>query len=163
MVPTAEPDVRFSRAVAALDRADFRAARSDLEWLVSRCEAGRRGRTALLLFASAELDPRNPEASPRIRRGAGRPYLQLPWVEDAEVPVASTLYLLARDRVGSGRAQASRQDLDTVAADSTPADSAAVQIPDTLTADSAAAPRGDSATVPPGPTLPPLGGPLRSL
>lgn len=108
--PAREPDVRYERALEALDQADYAAARSELAWLVSRCEAGRRGRSALLLLASAELDVRNPEGSPAEAARLAGAYLRLPWVDEEEVPIARTLYLLAIDRSLPGMVTAAAAD-----------------------------------------------------
>jgi len=124
-----EPQQRYSSAVAALNRTDFADARPDLEWLVSRCEAGRRGRTALLLFASAELDARNPRRSPAEAARLAGAYLRLPWADPEELPLARTLYLMAVDLEPPAEAAASVAGPvpDTVTLDSLATDSSAVR------------------------------------
>lgn len=94
---SSEAEARYARAVAAVDRADFSAAKPDLEWLVGRCRAGEEGRRALLLMASAELDVRNPGGSAAEAARLARAYLELPWGDETEVPIARSLYLLALD------------------------------------------------------------------
>jgi len=118
-IPISEPERRFASALAALDRSDFAGARPDLEWLVRRCEAGAHGRTALLLFASAELDPHNRRRSPTEAARLASAYLRLPWATPEEVPLARTLYLMAVDL------ESPAEGADTLV-DSLPADSSAI-------------------------------------
>lgn len=97
-----QPNARFSRAVSALDHAEFAVARPDLEWLVGHCEAGAAGRSALLLLASADLDLANRDGSPAEAALLARAYLLLPdgdrsTEENGELPLARSLYLLASD------------------------------------------------------------------
>jgi hypothetical protein len=99
--PVSEPETRYTRAVLALDRRDYQAAREDLAWLVGRCEAGPSGRRALLLLASAELDVRNASGSAGEAARLAKAYLDLSPPEDPEAPIARTLYLLAMDLVGA--------------------------------------------------------------
>ncbi|HKJ03155.1 MAG TPA: hypothetical protein VJ997_11890 [Longimicrobiales bacterium] len=101
MFPASEPDTRYTRAVLALDRRDYPAAREDLAWLVGRCEAGPTGRRALLLFASAELDVRNASGSAGEAARLARAYLGVSSPDDPDAPIARTLYLLAMDLVGA--------------------------------------------------------------
>lgn len=115
VVPRSEPDTRFGTAVAALDRSDFAAATADLSWLVSRCEAGSRGRTALLLFASSELDLRNPHGSPAAAARLAAAYIRLPWIDEREVSIARTLYLMALDRGGAADSAAAEASLPPLA------------------------------------------------
>ena len=91
----------YDRAVSALDRGDYPAARRELAWLVGRCESGATGRRALLLFASAELDARNAAGSADEGARLARAYLEVSPPEDPYAPVARTLYLLALDLVGA--------------------------------------------------------------
>lgn len=91
----------LAAGVEALKTGEYPEASTRLHGLAARCEAGRRGETAVLLLATASLDPRNPEASPdEAARLAGR-FLGLPRVDPADAAVAETLLLLALDR-GAG-------------------------------------------------------------
>ncbi len=126
LTPKSESDRRFETALSALDQSDFAAARTDLEWLVSRCEAGAKGRSALLLLASAELDPLNPRGSPAEAARLAGAYLNLPRTAPSEVPLARTLYLLAVDREPPSERRGGMGDLH---AESAGVDSAAAEGP----------------------------------
>jgi hypothetical protein len=93
-----DPDYRARRAFDALHLDAFPVARNDLQWLASRCDAGERGRRALLLLAAAELDPQNRHGSPHRAARAAANYLLLPDAEGEHVPLARALYRLAIDR-----------------------------------------------------------------
>jgi hypothetical protein len=114
-----QAQARFSKAVRALDRAEFGAARPDLEWLVSHCDAGWAGRSALLLLASADLDLANADRSPAEAARLARTYLLLPddsrgQEADGELPLARSLYLLALDvNDGHGAVAGSRSSVAT--------------------------------------------------
>jgi hypothetical protein len=97
-----EAAARAQRAAEALEREDFPAARDDLSWLVSRCDAGRYRRNALLLFAAVELDPMNPAASAHTAARMAGAYLLLPDADQDQLPVARALYRLATDLAGLG-------------------------------------------------------------
>lgn len=93
-----DPDYRARRAFDALHLDAFPVARNDLQWLAARCEAGERGRRALLLLAAAELDPQNRLGSPHRAARAAASYLLLPDADGEHVPLARALYRLAIDR-----------------------------------------------------------------
>jgi hypothetical protein len=92
-----DPEYRARRAFDALHLDAFPVARNDLQWLAARCEAGARGRRALLLLAAAELDPENRHGSPHRAARAAASYLLLPDADGEHVPLARALYRLAID------------------------------------------------------------------
>ncbi len=93
---------RARRAAAALERDDFTAARVDLSWLASQCQAGESRRRALLLLAAADLDPASPMFSPREAARASAAYIVSPGADEDRLPVARSLYRLAVDLGGDG-------------------------------------------------------------
>lgn len=95
--PERGPGERLMDAAAALDAGDFRTAYPELAWIYSRCPASRVGRDALLLMAASELDPRNDARRPDVGAALAAEYLVLPSAPVEMVPVAETLYLLARE------------------------------------------------------------------
>lgn len=64
--PEAEAVGRLAAGAAALDQANFSAARTDLGWVYTRCPATDDGRAALLLLATAHLDIRNQNRNPGL-------------------------------------------------------------------------------------------------
>lgn len=96
-----DPTVHARRAVEALERDAFAAARYELYWLAARCEAGEEGRRALLLLAAIELDPNNPYGSPHTAASAAARYLLLPDAELDQLPFARSLYRIAVDLGGA--------------------------------------------------------------
>ena len=91
----------LSDGLRALREGDYAAASSTFRWLASRCEAGPQGRQAVLLLASANLDPRNPGASPDEGARLAAAFLGMPGADAGERAVAETLYLLALE-LGAG-------------------------------------------------------------
>lgn len=77
---------------------DFKAATLELKSLAARCENGERGREAVLLWTTLELDVRNPRGSAQTAAKLAARYLQLPDAEPAGISAAESLYLLALDR-----------------------------------------------------------------
>ena len=94
----ADLGTREQRVLAALAKEDFEAARSDLLWIASRCEAGARRTQALLVLAAAELDPTNRMGSPRAAAVAAAADLQSADASADQLPVARALFRLAADR-----------------------------------------------------------------
>ena len=86
----------LTRGIEALAAGDYAEAGTRLRDVASQCEAGAPGRRAVLLLATAALDPRNPDASPRDGARLAAYYLDLPGAEAGDRLVAETLYLLAR-------------------------------------------------------------------
>lgn len=80
----------------ALAEGDYGEAMARLHEVASRCESGDRGRRAVLLLATAALDPRNPVASADDGARLAVHFLGLPGSGSVERTVAETLYLLAR-------------------------------------------------------------------
>lgn len=97
-----EPAQRARSAAAALERDDFTAARVDLSWLASQCQAGEHRRRALLLLAAADLDPASPMFSPREAARASAAYIVSPGADEDRLPVARSLFRLAVDLGGDG-------------------------------------------------------------
>ena len=71
---------------------------ADLRELAAMCEAGAAGRRAVLLLATAALDPRNPDADADRAARLAAVFLGLPRARGDERALAETLYLLALDR-----------------------------------------------------------------
>ena len=65
--------------------------------LASTCEAGEEGREAILLLATAELDPRNPARFPPGAAYLAARYLQVPSLGVTARAAAESVYLLALD------------------------------------------------------------------
>ena len=95
---TVDLPTREERALAALTREDFAAARSDLLWIASRCDAGEIRTRALLLLAAGDLDPTNPAGSARAAAVAAAAYLLSDEASPDRLPVARALFRLAADR-----------------------------------------------------------------
>jgi hypothetical protein len=94
--PDREPErARFHLAVSTAERGDFQGASRQLKALASRCESGAWGREAVLVLASLELSPGNPEGSPDGAATLLGRYLQSPTALAGSVALAETLYLLA--------------------------------------------------------------------
>lgn len=87
-----------SGLAAPLAAGDFKAATLELQRRAARCESGERGREAVLLWATLELDLRNPHGSPQTAARLAARYLQLLDAEPAGISTAESLYLLALDR-----------------------------------------------------------------
>lgn len=83
----------------------FEEATVDLKELASRCENGSRGREAVLVWATVELDPRNDRGSAETAARLAARYLQFPGLEPTQVSAGEALYLLALDR-GAPRVRA---------------------------------------------------------
>jgi hypothetical protein len=81
--------------IQALETGEYQEATGRLGWLASRCESGVLGRRALLLLATAALDPRNPDASPDRGAWLAAHVLGLPGAEPEDRLVAEALYLLS--------------------------------------------------------------------
>lgn len=94
----ADLGTREHRALTALAQEDFAAARGDLLWIASRCEAGEPRMRALLLLAAADLDPTNSGGSPRAAAVASAAYLLSDDASPDRLPVARALFRLAADR-----------------------------------------------------------------
>lgn len=90
--------------IRALETGEYETAADRLGWLASRCESGVIGRRALLLLATASLDPRNPDASPDRGASLTAHALALPGTEPEDRVVAEALYLLALELGGRVRA-----------------------------------------------------------
>lgn len=95
-VSSGGPDV-----AGPLSGGDFEAATTDLRKQAARCESGERGREAVLVWATLELDMRNPAGSPDTAARLTAAYLQLPDATPAGISAAEALYLLALDRGAS--------------------------------------------------------------
>lgn len=95
--PEVTPRERLIEAAAALDRGDFRTAYADLSWVYTHCPASRVGRDALLLMATAELDPRNEARRPDVAASLAAEYLALPAAPVEVRPAATSIYLVARE------------------------------------------------------------------
>lgn len=80
---------------------DFQAATAELRKQAAHCRNGERGREAVLLRATLELDLRNPAGSPDTAARLAARYLQLPDATPAGISAAESLYLLALDRGAS--------------------------------------------------------------
>ena len=94
----ADLGTREDRVLAALAQEDFVAARRDLLWIASRCQAGARRTQALLLLSAVELDPTNRMGSPRAAAVAAAAYLQSADASPDQLPLARALFRLAADR-----------------------------------------------------------------
>lgn len=94
--PQVPEDHGLTRGIEALVAGDYAEAGTRLREVASRCEAGAPGRRAVLLLATAALDPRNPDASPDDGARIAAYYLDLPGAEAGDRTVAETLYLMAR-------------------------------------------------------------------
>lgn len=92
----APADGGLTPGARALADGDYAAAMAQLREVASRCESGDRGRRAVLLLASAALDPRNPDASAADGARLAVHFLRLPETAPEERRVAETFYLLAR-------------------------------------------------------------------
>lgn len=86
--------------IQALESGDYEAAAGRLGWLASRCESGVLGRRALLLLATAAMDPRNPDAAPDRGARLAAHALWLPGGDPGDRVVAEALYLLALELGG---------------------------------------------------------------
>lgn len=86
--------------IRALEAGEYEAAAGRLGWLASRCESGLLGRRALLLLATAALDPRNPDASPDRAARLTAHVLGLPGADPEDRVVAEALYLLSLELGG---------------------------------------------------------------
>lgn len=113
---TSASAARARAAEDALQQDDFVAARDDLAWLASRCEAGTHRRRALLLLAATDLDPANPMFSPRESARASAAFIVTPEVDGHELPVARALYRLATELGGLAYIEASEEDATAMAA-----------------------------------------------
>lgn len=88
------PD-NLADGIRALETGDYEEASRRFRWLAARCESGADGRRAVLLLATAALDPRNPEGSPDEGARLTAHALRLPGVDPGQRVVAETLFLLA--------------------------------------------------------------------
>lgn len=91
-------DRAFAEGLSALDRADFDLATHQLATVAAICPTDRPGRRAMLLLASAELDPRNPDRRPDVAADLAafqiaRPDREEPWT----TPLAREIYTVALD------------------------------------------------------------------
>jgi hypothetical protein len=88
-------------ALDALDRGQHSVAVADLAALAGECPATPVARYALLLAASASLDPRNPSRDPTASAGFAARYLAaVPVGDSSGRPLAEVLYLLALELGG---------------------------------------------------------------
>lgn len=85
----------LTRASRMLADGEYWAATARLRSLASTCEAGADGRRAVLLLATAALDPRNPDASPDRGASLAARYLTLPGINAEDRVTGEGLYLLA--------------------------------------------------------------------
>lgn len=88
---------RLHTAAVALGSERFDEAYRDLRFLAERCESGEAGSEAVLLLASQELNPRNPDRSPQAAAQLAARYLQISSASPTSLRVAESLYLLALD------------------------------------------------------------------
>lgn len=110
-----EYDVRFDSGVKALSAGDFATAERELAWVSEHAAAEPVGQRALLIYAAAQMDPRNPNRKTEAGSQLAGRFLRLPerdaWVD----PVAQTLYLMglelseAEDRAQQQQAQPVRE------------------------------------------------------
>lgn len=97
--PPERPDAgsRLAEGEAALDDGRFAEAYWIFRKLASSCEAGEEGSEAILLLATAELDPRNPARFPPGAAYLAARYLQVSSLAVTARAAAESLYLLALD------------------------------------------------------------------
>lgn len=97
--PNRDPEAaeRLSRGLRALAERDYDAAHQDLSRVMAREPRTEDGRRATLVLAAAELDPRNPGRRPDVGADLTARYLADPLAPPWTVPVAETVYLLARE------------------------------------------------------------------
>ncbi|MFP3948751.1 MAG: hypothetical protein ACOC8K_01685 [Gemmatimonadota bacterium] len=88
---------RLAEGKAALDEGRYGEAYGIFQELASSCEAGEEGSDAILLLATAELDPRNPARFPTGTAHLAARYLQVSPLTVTARAVAESLYLLALD------------------------------------------------------------------
>ncbi|MDT8368836.1 MAG: hypothetical protein RQ745_06485 [Longimicrobiales bacterium] len=89
---------RFQAGTRALESGEWEQAREALAEVASRCESGERGRGAILLLSTLELDARNPDADPARAASFAVRYLMLPDAPNEGHAIARTLYVLAIDQ-----------------------------------------------------------------
>jgi hypothetical protein len=97
--PNRDPEAaeRLSWGLEALAERDYDAAYEDLSWVLARQPRTEDGRRATLVLAAAELDPRNPRRRPDVGADLTARYLADPLARPWIVPIAETVYLLARE------------------------------------------------------------------
>lgn len=93
-----DPAEAVSGGIHALERGDYETASARFHRVAARCEAGADGRRAVLLLATAALDPRNPDASADRAARLAAHYLGLPGSDPDGRAVAETLFLVALGR-----------------------------------------------------------------
>lgn len=93
--------------VRAMVARDYSQASERLWPLALWCEAGDHGRRAVLLLATAALDPRNPQSDADEAARLAARYLEIPGIGSEDRILAETLYLMALDRGGSAGGPAS--------------------------------------------------------
>lgn len=93
--PENDPELRLQQGVDALEANDFEVAHAELSWVYRNCPSSRPGMDALLLLATAELDPRN--RSRRLDVGAALvgAYLATPGISAERRQLGESIYLLA--------------------------------------------------------------------
>lgn len=93
--PENDPELRLQQGVDALEANDFDVAHTELSWVYTHCPSSRQGMDALLLLATAELDPRN--SSRRLDVGAALvgAYLATPGISAERRQLGESIYLLA--------------------------------------------------------------------
>lgn len=93
--PENDPELRLQRGVDALEANEFDVAHTELSWVYTHCPSSRQGMDALLLLATAELDPRN--RSRRLDVGAAlvAAYLATPGISAERRQLGESIYLLA--------------------------------------------------------------------
>lgn len=100
-----DKDQRFKHGMSALASGDFATARTELAFVADHYATDVVGQRALLILATLELDPRNPERHPETGSDLAGRFLQLrerdKWVD----PIAQTLYLLGMELGAEQRAE----------------------------------------------------------
>ncbi len=96
--PEAEAVGRLAAGAAALEIANFSAARTDLGWVYTRCPATAEGQTALLLLATSYLDPRNGDRRPDLAATMAAHVAGQAGDRSVLKSAGTSLFLLAREQ-----------------------------------------------------------------
>lgn len=111
-----DPEARFERALAALERQDFPGAYDQLARVYAEAWGGPLAGRALLAMAAVELDPRNGGRRLDVGADLAARHFQHAGHPGWTTPVSQTLYLLAQE-LGATEARAARAEAEKARAE----------------------------------------------